>query len=210
MGYGGYFENDHHIGLFASGSDADIKLGGDEGRIVVGRYNADLTLASNNRVYVYLDDNDDQSVISAFYILDGSDRLTPVFEVDDHGNTYVSGDLHVVGTKNNVVDTKDHGRRLLYALESPENWFEDFGSAKLIAGKSTVAIDPMFAETVNLTEDYHVFLTPLGDCPLYVSAKTSVSFTVQAMGGRACDIVFDYRLVAKRLGYEHVRLEEVK
>jgi hypothetical protein len=75
------------------------------------------------------------------------------------------------------------------------------------AGSGTVLIEPMFAQTVNLTETYHVFLTPLGDCPLYVAEKSAQSFTVKAMGGQTCGIAFDYRIVAKRLGYETLRLE---
>ena len=68
-------------------------------------------------------------------------------------------------------------------------------------------IEPIFAQTVNLTEDYYVFVTPLGDCPLYVTDKTAGSFAVQAMGGSTCSVAFDYRIVARRLGYENVRLE---
>ncbi len=211
-GYGGYFVDTHNVGVYASGSrSGDVVLGGDEGYIVANEQgDTDMTLVSNDSLYIYLDDNDDQSTISSFNILDGSDRLTPVFEVEGGGTTHVYGDLQVTGTKNNVVNTESHGQRLLYAMESPENWFEDFGSARLTAGEATVAIEPMFAETVNLNEDYHVFLTPLGDCALYVAEKTPTSFTVRAMGGRQCSIAFDYRLVAKRLGYEHVRLEEAK
>ncbi len=47
-----------------------------------------------------------------------------------------------------------------------------------------------------------VRLFPFGD-------KTESSFTVQAMNGELCSIDFDYRIVAKRLGYEDVRMEQV-
>jgi hypothetical protein len=66
-------------------------------------------------------------------------------------------------------------------LESPENWFEDFGSASLVDGKATVKIEQMFATTVNLSDTYHVFLTPLGDCALYVAEKTTESFQVRGL-----------------------------
>jgi hypothetical protein len=94
-------------------------------------------------------------------------------------------------------------------LESPENWFEDFGSASLVDGKATVKIEQMFATTVNLSDTYHVFLTPLGDCALYVAEKTTESFQVRGLDGVTCSIDFDYRLVAKRAGYEDLRLEPV-
>ena len=98
----------------------------------------------------------------------------------------------------------------LYAVQSTENWFEDFGTASLKDGEAVVEIEPLFAQTVNLSEDYHVFLTPLGDCHgLYVAEKTATSFTVRELGSGTSDIDFDYRIVVKRLGYETERLEPV-
>ena len=98
----------------------------------------------------------------------------------------------------------------LYAVQSTENWFEDFGTASLKNGEAVVEIEALFAQTVNLSEDYRVFLTPLGDCNgLYVAEKTATSFTVHELGGGSADVDFDYRLVAKRLGYETERLEPV-
>jgi hypothetical protein len=125
------------------------------------------------------------------------------------GNVYVSGNFTVGGTKSGLVKTNDYGVRTLYAVESPENWFEDFGAGQLTDGVATITIEPIFAQTVNLTTDYHVFLTPLGDCMLYVAEKTETTFTVRASAGQTCSIAFDYRIVAKRLGYEDIRLEEV-
>jgi hypothetical protein len=126
------------------------------------------------------------------------------FQVDQLGN------LWAYGTKSAMVSTEEHGNRLLYAIESPGVWFEDFGTAALADGRAVVAIEPLFAKTVNLRVEYHVFLTPLGDCQgLYVAAKTPTSFEVRELGGGKADVSFDYRIVAKRLGYEDARLEEV-
>jgi hypothetical protein len=125
------------------------------------------------------------------------------------GNVSITGNLTVNGSKAAVVDTKDYGTRTLYAVESPQNWFEDFGNGQLENGEAVIAIDPVFAETVNLSVDYHVFLTPDGDCALYVDKKTPDSFTVRAIGGQTCSIHFDYRIDAERLGYEDVRLAPV-
>jgi hypothetical protein len=144
-----------------------------------------------------LDDDNDES--GNVWVLNGGG--TTVFSINE------SGDMTAIGTKSAAVTTSDYGTRKLYAIESPQNWFEDFGSAQLVDGAVTVAIEAVFAQTVNLNEEYHVFLTPLGDCSLYVSEKTSQGFTVKAMGGGTCSIAFDYRIVAKRLGYENLRLE---
>jgi hypothetical protein len=119
---------------------------------------------------------------------------------------YSDGNFAASGYKAAIVETQDYGWRHLYAMESPDNWFEDFGQAQLVDGKATVAIEPVFAQTVNLSQPYHVFLTPMGDCPLYVAEKTPTSFTVRAHGGQTCSVAFDYRIIAKRLGYEDLRL----
>jgi len=53
-------------------------------------------------------------------------------------------------------------------------------------------------------------LTPLGDCNgLYVADKTATGFEVRESGGGASSVGFDYRIVAKRTGYEDVRMEKV-
>ena len=98
----------------------------------------------------------------------------------------------------------------LYAMQSPQHWFEDFGGAHLASGTATVALDPVFAETVNGASDYRVFLTPQGDCRgLYVSRKTAAGFEVRELGGGQSNVAFDYRIVALRRGFESVRLEDV-
>ncbi len=122
-----------------------------------------------------------------------------------------SANMSCSGTVSGVVDADGGARKVsLYAMQSPENWFEDFGSATLTNGAVTVALDPTFASTVNTTTGYHVFLTPSGDCKgLYVSQKSAGSFEVRELGGGQSSISFDYRIVAKRSGYENVRLTDV-
>ena len=106
------------------------------------------------------------------------------------------------GTKNGVVATSE-GARALYAEESAEVWFCDYGFGQLQQGRARVEIDPLFAQTVNLEQPYHVFLQPYGNTNLYVSERTAAGFEVR---GNA-DGEFSYRLVAKRRGYESLRLE---
>jgi len=121
---------------------------------------------------------------------------------------YYEGGLAGTGTKSAIVETQDFGWRALYAMESPQNWFEDFGQATLAAGEAVVSIEPIFAQTVNLEEPYHVFLTPRGDfCSLYLDEASASSFTVRAQEGSGCEITFDYRIIAPRLDYEDLRLK---
>jgi hypothetical protein len=98
----------------------------------------------------------------------------------------------------------------VYSVQSPENWSEDFGSGALANGAATVVLERTFAQTVNAGAGYHVFVTPTGDCKgLYVTNKSASGFEVHEMGGGVSSVAFDYRIVAKRVGLENVRLEDV-
>jgi len=112
------------------------------------------------------------------------------------------------GTHSTVVPVD--GRQLaLYTIEAPENWFEDFGSASLSGGIARVKLDPAFAATVNTGMEYHVFLTPKGDCEgLFVTSETPAGFEVRELRHGQSNVAFDYRIVARRKGYEGVRLAD--
>ena len=98
----------------------------------------------------------------------------------------------------------------VHAITSPENWIEDFGSGALASGSGHVDLEPVFLSTVNTGVDYHVFLSPEGDCKgLYVANKTANSFDVREIGGGNASIAFSYRIVAKRIGMESARLEDL-
>jgi hypothetical protein len=121
-----------------------------------------------------------------------------------------SGDTSCSGTLKSVNTAGDQAKIETYAVQSAENWVEDYGTGTLSHGVATVNIDPAFAETVNTGVDFHVFLTPGGDCKgLYVSNKTATSFEVHELGGGASSIAFDYKIVAKRRGFEGQRLVDV-
>ena len=134
-----------------------------------------------------------------------------------HGGHYggicvmdVGGNLACNGSKSAVVPVDGGTRKVaLYAVEAPENWFEDIGSAQLANGSAVVQLESTFAQTINTGMEYHVFLTPKGDCKgLYVTNETADSFEVRELGGGTAGIAFDYRIVARRKGYENVRLAD--
>ena len=99
----------------------------------------------------------------------------------------------------------------VFSMESPEVWFEDFGSGQLTGGISTVRLDAKFGQTANLSKGYHVFVTPKGDCKgLFVANETKDGFEVRELSGGQSSIDFDYRIVAHRNGYETMRLPAAK
>ena len=161
---------------------------------------SDLILKSSDDVHVYLEQTNPSTSSGYFYIRNNAGAK--VWWVREDGDTWSAG------TKGALVDTEEYGERTLYAMESPEVWFEDFGAAQLVNGQVTVTIEPLFLQTINTEVPYHVFVTPLGDCnSLYVTNKTATSFEVRELGGGTANIGFDYRIVAKRLGFEDLRLE---
>jgi hypothetical protein len=114
------------------------------------------------------------------------------------GNVIVLGDLRATGQKPAVVPFPDGSHRALYCMESPELWFEDFGSAKLSRGRAIVKLDANFAKVIK-RGDYRVFLTPEGDCHgLYVRSKKSDSFVVRELTGGKSSVAFSYRIVGRR------------
>ncbi len=109
------------------------------------------------------------------------------------------------GTKNAVVPTDD-GSRLMYSEESTEVWFSDYGFGQLEGGTAVITIDPIYAQTVNLEEPYHVFLQAYDDADLYVANRTAHGFEVHLREG-SDTAEFSYRIVALRLGHEDARME---
>ena len=126
------------------------------------------------------------------------------------GDVKITDSLVVLGGKSAAVKVDNGEYRLLYCVESTENWFEDFGEGQLTNGRTVVSIDPLFAQTVNTNLIYHIFLTPSGECSgLYVTNKTSSSFEVRELNSGNSSITFSYRIVAKRKGFESLRLAKM-
>ncbi len=137
-----------------------------------------------------------------------------------NGDVKIIGNYSATGTKMAAVKDKTTGEyRAMYCTESPESWFEDFGTGTVANGNASVTIDPQFAQFVHLN-DYHVFITEHGGTHhhLTVQGKTPTGFTVSAdqeiaalKGKKAADLngTFDWRLVAKRADVKAERLAKV-
>ncbi len=144
------------------------------------------------------------------YGIDAEADYTGVLGVGNSYGVFSDGNFAATGTKSAVVLLADNRVASLYAMESPENWFEDFGTGQLTNGAAQLTLEPLFAQTVHAGAGYHVFLTPRGDSRgLYVTNLTPTGFEVREQGGGTSNIEFDFRIVAKRKGYEALRLNPV-
>lgn len=127
----------------------------------------------------------------------------------DVGDVLVGNDLLVLGNKMAAVRHPDGSQRMLYCMESPESWFEDFGRARLVRGKAAVKLDRTFAAVVR--GDYHVFLSPEGDCRgLCVSRRTRHGFEVREVQRGTSTVQFSYRIVARRRGVTAPRFKRLR
>jgi hypothetical protein len=157
--------------------------------------------------------NNSSSGDNTVYIRALGSKSNPLVAVAAGGGyCYVdpSGNLNCTGSKNAVVPI-DGGAHIvaMSAIESPVNWFEDAGSARLVNGAAVVSLDRDFIQTVNTDMDYKVFPVPNGDCKgLYVTNKTATSFEVRELGGGTSNVAFDYRIMAVRRNYETVRFAD--
>ncbi len=130
------------------------------------------------------------------------------FLSDNANGVYISAPnvgLNVAGGTKNAVVAADDGGRLMYSEEATEVWFSDYGFGQLQDGSAVIAIDPIFAQAVNLEYAYHVFLQVYDNAELYVTDRTAEGFTVLLREG-APDAGFSYRIVARRLHHEDARM----
>lgn len=203
---------------FGSGQAATFQSEGTGGALWLGIRNPENTgsvidastngLGSGASIRIHNPENGH----SAFHAsTDGSGRAATFQNVGSGDGVGISSPpgtvgLSVVGGSKNAVIATSEGARLLYEEESSAAWFTDYGFGRLSGDSVFIAIDHLFAETVNLEEPYHVFLQAYGDAELYVSQRTVEGFEVRLRAGDP-DVEFSYRLVATRRGYEGKRLE---
>jgi hypothetical protein len=128
-----------------------------------------------------------------------------------YGDVLIQGNYEATGTKSARVTTNE-GDRLMYAEESTTNIFSDQGFGKLVGGRAVITIDPVFAQVANLSEPYHVFLTPrsFDTAGLTVGNLTPTSFEVREAGGGKGSFEFSWRIEASRKGYEKQRMEPAR
>ncbi len=120
--------------------------------------------------------------------------------------------FQAVGSKSAVVRTNSYGPRAIYTIESPEIWIEEFGSAQFVNGEARIELDPQYLETVTIDEKHplKVFVQLTDEANPVIVTKGDTYFIVRESLGGKSSATFDYRLVAKRKGYEDTRLEPVR
>lgn len=119
------------------------------------------------------------------------------------GNTGVTGNLSVLGSKNAAHATRD-GIRLTPAYETAESYLGDIGTAE--TGEDCTVVIPIeehFSDVINTDYEYQVFLQIYGEGSICVLSRDKTSFTVQSS---VPNLPFAWEIKGKRRGYENDRL----
>ena len=126
------------------------------------------------------------------------------------GRVVVNGDFAVTGAKSAAIRRADGTHRLVYSVEAPEAWLEDFGEGTLANGKAAVALDPAFLALVD-PASLHVFLTAhtAEGNGLAVTTRHATGFVVTERNKGTSGGTFSYRAVAKRRDNPGARLAQV-
>ena len=136
-------------------------------------------------------------------------RVTGELYVSDESyfanNVTVRGSLAVTGTKPRLIKTQNYGERLNYCYETPTPLFGDIGEAQLDAdGICYVNIDDIFSETIELRQEYQVFLQKEGEGDCWIAEKQKRYFVIQGTP----NLKVAWELKAKQRDYDMIRLEQ--
>lgn len=113
--------------------------------------------------------------------------------------------LTVYGTKNRAVITSNYDDRLLYCYETPTPLFGDIGEAQLDSdGICYVDIDDIFSETIELRQEYQVFLQKEGEGDCWIAEKQKRYFVIKGTP----NLKVAWELKAKQRDYDMIRLEQ--
>jgi hypothetical protein len=129
------------------------------------------------------------------------------------GNVFIAGNLTVTGTKHAAVPRAGGAHTLLYCLECPESWLEDFGEARLVNGRAKIPIDRGFAQTID-ARSYHVFISAYGAEHVFVSKRSRNGFEIRAVPREGSEMPkslrCSYRIVARRRAVKASRLKRIQ
>ena len=162
----------------------------------------------NDSLYTSYNSGQQYSQVRPYEIICiSSGQMYPTFHANSNGNqVIVGGTFTCIGSKSRTEQTEHYGNRLMYAFESPNPLYSDFGRASIADdGLCYVFLDPVFYECIDNNYDYFVFIQPENGGEFAVIERTSDHFTVQGTPGKS----FAWMLVTAQKGYSATRTEEL-
>lgn len=208
VGYGNNVSNGVGIGGAGNGIPAITTLGavGAGGAFVGRQYGvsgvADISGAANNSL--------DRAAFIGRYTSSGTTQQT-VYVGARINNVHYK----ILGTGAGSVSTTmktSQGERILFAPESPENWFFDIGEVQLKNGRAVVHLDKIFGEIIANSKPFKVFVQGSEGALGAIRITRNISeksFLVEDLGGRSNGTV-QYSIYGIWKGKENLRFPELK
>jgi hypothetical protein len=132
-----------------------------------------------------------------------------VMSLDCAGNMILKGTLVTSGVPLIGVRFPNGHPHAAYAAMEAQPAIEDVGEGQITGGAGHVGIDPSFAQSMDASSGYNVFVTPEGpSLGLYVTGKSRSGFDVRENPGGHSTIAFSYRIVATPSGARGPRLPD--
>ncbi len=106
------------------------------------------------------------------------------------------------GSVSEIIPTPNHGRIILTCPESPEYWYQDYGTVQLVNGVAHVELDPILADIIFVNNDYPIraFCTPvdmLNFNGVAMANRTATGFDLIELNGGNNSGTLEYQLVVK-------------
>jgi hypothetical protein len=170
--------------------------------------------------------NQDAFGVTGFAYSNSTTRAGGYFEALTYGGasaayayvgTSVSGvNRKITGTNSvsEIVPTPNHGRVLLTCPESPEYWYQDYGSTELINGRAHVDLDPILAEIIIVNEEnpIRVYCTPVDMLEfngVTIMNKTTTGFDIVELNNGNHSGKIDFQIIVKpKTGYGEGRFPQ--
>ncbi|MEO0078611.1 MAG: hypothetical protein ABIK86_06410 [candidate division WOR-3 bacterium] len=112
---------------------------------------------------------------------------------------YVQGHGYATGGWQSLLD----GGRTGYGLVSPDAEIVASGTGKLVAGRATVTLDPVFRDAVSAEVPLKVIVTPNSMCNgICVTSRSTSGFSVAELADGRSDAGFDWIAIGRLKGYE--------
>lgn len=101
-----------------------------------------------------------------------------------------------------IIPTAKHGRIMLTCPESPEYWYQDYGTVRLVDGRAHIDLDPILADIVMVNEQYpiRVFATPVDMTNfngISMMNRTERGFDIVELNGGNHTGTIEYQLIVK-------------